>query len=496
MSNVPEIIAKINPRYSEKGKPKPVWQNRMTYDSPSSTLEPIYFWILDLVENFGYEVEKVTDNFSATPGSGYFAELGARATKMQEEGMKILGAVNTVIKSIVNIIYDLKDFEIRLKHYDNVKSKKKVEQEAGILALKQIWMDKADIARGRGSINMMTAELGFTTLRDAFMAAKSIEDIDKMDLNERVKRILKPRVAEFFEWLSRSEQELRKRYEIEKTYLKSQVESLKLYTRWAKPYLKAAEQLGMKEMASPHLVNIFNTMVLELALFCKQKVDVKEAAYNKELPLRFLNTKFKRDYYVCIYLDFTFRGMPQRVSQRGDYAFGGRADIDFNAFVLNDDELAKFKAELEKSDISDALKLVEAVTSESLGQLQEDLDKFLKEKEKPGEETAFRREVSEPRGSDEDINPFSALFSFAKKPKAAGEKKEQKNVDKKPQGGIGTGAGGEKIRKDNYAESVVRAYAEHGAMNAAYKIYELLKKSMNMAYFEDYEPGEKPKKEF
>jgi hypothetical protein len=484
MSSVQEIIAKINPRYSEEGKFKPSWQNHMTYDSPSTTLEPLYFWLLDKIKDFGYDIEKVVDNFSASPGSGYFAELGARATKMQEEGMKILGTVNTVIKSIVNIIYDLKDFEIRLKHYDNVKSKNKVEQEAGILALKQVWMDKVDIARGRGSINMMTAELGFTTLRDAFMAAKSLEDVDKMDLNERVKRILKPRVAEFFEWLSRSEQELRKRYEIEKTYLKSQVESLKLYTRWAKPYLKAAEQLGMKEMTSPHLVNIFNTMVLELALFCKQKVDVKEAAYNKELPLRFLNTKFKRDYYVCIYLDFTFRGMPQRVSQRGDYAFGGRADVDFNAFVLNDDELAKFKEELEKSDISDALRLVEAVTSESLGQLQEDLDRFLKEKEK-GEEKE--------KGS-EDTNPFSALFSFAKKPQA----KERKVEKTEKKGGIGTfGSDKEKeIRKDNYAESVVRAYTEHEAMNAAYKIYELLKKSMDMACFEGYEPGEKPKKEF
>ncbi len=144
---IPKIIAAINPRYMDtsdkqktrkvrellkKGrfqdavkeiKPEAVWKNHMTYDSPSTTLEPLYFWLLDKIKDFGYDIEKVVDNFSASPGSGYFAELGARATKMQEEGIKILGTVNTVIKSIVNIIYDLKDFEIRLKHYDNVKSK-------------------------------------------------------------------------------------------------------------------------------------------------------------------------------------------------------------------------------------------------------------------------------------------------------------------------------------------------------------------------------------
>lgn len=483
MPSVPEIIAKINPRYAEKaekGKPKPVWQNHLTYDSPATSLEPIYFWILDMIENFGYTAEKVVDNFTASPGSGYFAELGARATKMQEEGMKILGTVNTVIKSIINIIYDLKDFEIRLKHYDNAKSKNATEKEAGILALKQVWMDKVDIARGRGSINLMTAELGFTTLRDAFMVAKSAEDVDKMDLNERVKRILKPRVEEFFEWLKRSEQELRKRYEIEKTYLKSQVESLKLYTRWAKPYLKAAEQLGMKETTSPHLVNVFNTMVLELAIFCKKKIDIKDAAYNKELPLNFVNIKFKRDYYLCIYMDFTFRGMPQRVSQRGDYTFGGRADVDFMAFVLNDDELAKFQDELEKSDISDALKLVESVTSESLGQMQEDLEKFLKEKAK--QETA--EEMKE-----EDINPFSALFSFAKKKPETEESKAEEKLKKKKQPA-------EKIKKDNYAESVVRAYGEQQATSAAYKIYYLFKKAHDMATWEGYEPGTKPRRAF
>ena len=78
-------------------------------------------------------------------------------------------------------------------------------------------MDKVDIQRGQGSINALASgNLQFVTLRDAFMIVDSIKAVDDLDLNERVKRILKPRVQEFFEWRKRSEQELRKRFEVEK----------------------------------------------------------------------------------------------------------------------------------------------------------------------------------------------------------------------------------------------------------------------------------------
>ena len=66
-------------------------------------------------------------------------------------------------------------------------------------------MDNVDIKRGRGSINMMAQDLQFVTLRDAFMTVKTLKDVDKIDLNDRVKRILKPRLAEFLEWKTRSE---------------------------------------------------------------------------------------------------------------------------------------------------------------------------------------------------------------------------------------------------------------------------------------------------
>jgi len=439
--DVSDIIKKINPVYKE-----PIWEHSLVYDSSFEQLEPIYFWLLDFMSDLGFETEKIIDNFSASPGSGHFAELGTRATKMQEEGMKIMQTIGIMLKSLINLIYDMKEFEIRLKQYDLVKSKNPKDKESGILGLKQVWMDKVDMAqRGRGSINLMTQEIGFTTLRDAFMVAKSVDDIDRLDLNDRVKRVLKPRLAEFFEWKERSESELRKRFEIEKAWVKSQVAALKLYTRWAKPYLKAAEELMAKEkIREPALVKAFNTTLLELSLFGKSEIKIAKEVDAKNLPLAFRKLKLKRKYYACVFLDFRFRGIPTRTPQ-GHYAFGGRSDIVFKAFALNEDEIKVFEKEIEKQDFTDAFKLVEVMTEESLAEMLTDIEHFVgKEKSKE-------------------------------------EKKDKKETGKKEEPEIG------KIKRDSFEESVIRALTERTAADLCSKIYDTYKKAHGMASFEPQE---------
>src|SRR3989344_1124952 len=153
VENVSQIIEKISPYYKKKGSPES--EHVLGYDSISETLEPIYFFILDLMGNYGLSVEKFIDNFTSSPGSGHFGELGQRATIMQEQGSKTLATINTILRSILNLIYDLKDFNTRLKHYDELKSKDKNSKEASVLSLKQIWMDKVDISKGNSSIKAM-----------------------------------------------------------------------------------------------------------------------------------------------------------------------------------------------------------------------------------------------------------------------------------------------------------------------------------------------------
>lgn len=456
----------------KQAKPAPSAEHLLTYDSSTETLEPIYFWILDFMNGmFQGKTEKLVDNFASSPGSGHFSELQGKATAMQQQVYGVMERVNIVLKSILNLIYDLKEFQIRLSQYDEANSKEKERAESGILGLKQIWMDQVDIKRGIGSINAMSSgNLQFVTLRDAFMYATSVEEIDKMDLNERVKRVLKPRVQEFLDWRIRSERELKKRFEIEKTYLKSQVNALKLYSRWAKPYLKAAEQLRMSEKPDSALVSVFNTLILELSVMGTRKLDVLEqvSSDTKLLPENFKKIHKKlRAYNSVVIVDFKFRGIPNKVGQH--YSFGGRAEVRFKAYALNDDELKILRDKMEDSDIQDSLSLIQGMTDDSLAQIKGDIDEFLEEKPEKKE-----KEI------EEDTNPFSALFSFFKSEKK--EKKSEKKKDSDAERKKRLKEFEEKgIKPDSYAEKYVRNVAEAVAINNCYSIFDIYKKAHGMA---------------
>ena len=132
---------------------------KLVYDSIGEGIEPIYFWILDFMQDKkpgGIEMEEVIknkDEYEAAVGSGFFSDLGTKATRMQEQAMKMMGTINTVVRSIINLIYDLREFDIRLETYEDLRSNDPDIKEAAEIALRVIWMDQVDVKRGRGSIN-------------------------------------------------------------------------------------------------------------------------------------------------------------------------------------------------------------------------------------------------------------------------------------------------------------------------------------------------------
>jgi hypothetical protein len=352
---------------------KSLEEHKIVYDSSAETLEPIYFFILDLLNDMGLAPEKLVDNFTSTPGGTHFSEIGMKATRMQEETSKVMGTINAVLRSVLNLLYDLRDFETRLAQYTSLRSKDENEREAARLSLKQIWLDKVDIAKGNSSIKAMAlGQGGFQTLLDAFLVSKDEKDASKLDLNERVKRIVEARIYEFNKWIGDSEGELRKRFEIEKIYLKSQVSSLKLYSRWVKPYLVAASNLEMKQPGrDAGLVNMFNTVRMELTLLGKKEVKPLDAINSGDLPIELKKVNFKRKYYSCILVDFVFRAVPR---QGG--LFSGRTEVTFKAYSLNEDELKKFNKELDKSEIADVFRLIEGSTTESLDKISEEIARY------------------------------------------------------------------------------------------------------------------------
>ena len=455
----------------EDRKFHPVSSHTLGFDSQQNQLEPSYYWILDWINERGWKWEKLVDNFTASPGSGQFSEMSMKATKMQEEGMKILGGMNQVIKSVLNLVYDLKEFELRLAHYDDANSNDEKKKEEGTLALKQIWLDNVDLKKGRGAIHQMaTMEMGFSTLREAFMMANSVDDLKKMNkdeegglINDQVMRILIPRVSEFLKWVDYSERELRKRFSIERNYLRSQVETIKLYSGWMKPYLEAAEKLRQKGFdKDAALVNSFSTSMFHLEIFAQKDFGLSDASPHYEY-------KGKRGYKSVMVVDFEFRGhVSQRVTQKGDYGFGmgGRMLVHYKSYSLNDEEIAAAKALLEKSDRDSALTFSQDVASDALADLKEDLDYFTMNKDEK-EKVEFEKTTAEKKG--QDVNPFSALFGLGKKKPKKVEKGEKVLVAP------------EDIKRDTFIEKMMRG---EGAKNAAewlYLAYDIYKKAHKMA---------------
>lgn len=443
----------------------PLSSYKMTYDAQTNQLEPNYYWILDFMQDAGVDVEKIVDNFVASPGSGHFSEMGNKRSAMQQQVSKIGADIGVVTKSIIQLIYDLREFEIRLTNYADAKDKDKQKAEAALIGLKQIWLDSVDIKKGHGAIHQMAAQGGFTTVRDLFMMANSLEDIEKMSkedtMNDQVKRILLPRVAEFFKWVDFSEKELSKRFTVEKSYLKSQVKMLQLYTSWIKPYLKAAQELRQNGFdKDPALVNAFSTSMLEMTLFGKQKQK------QNKLPEPMQTYHLKRDYNACYVVSLNFRGPSAQRTQTGDYAYvrGGRLDMTFDCYALNEDEIKLVKKELEKQNLDEGLDFFSGETAVSLEALKDDLDHFMKEEETKKDE--------EKKKDEDDTNPFSALadiFSgwFKKSEKKSGKKVEINDA--------------KDIQKDNFVEKEMRNLAAKSAKGFLYGVYDIYKKAHGMA---------------
>ncbi|MCA9485424.1 MAG: hypothetical protein KC506_01110 [Nanoarchaeota archaeon] len=443
--------------FSLEGLKNPIEQHSLIYDSSSQNLEPVYFWLLDFMNGVYGKTTKLIDNFRSSAGSAHFAEMGGRVGTMQDRAMSMFQTSGVILKSILNLVYDLKEFGIRLEQYKRLKSDNKNERDAAKFSLKQIWMDRVDINRGNGSINVLAQQLDFVTLRDAFLKV-DLEKIDQVDLNERVKRILSQRLQEFSLWIAESERELKKRYEIEKTYLRSQVNSVRLYAKWAGPYLKAAQQLaqnGSDDDAA--LVNAFNTTLMELVVLAEGRYNPDDDVASGDLPKVFLKNKKLRKYVPIGVVEYKFRTIPDRTGQPGGgYTFRGKVDVLFTSFALNSDEIKKLKEEVAKDDFGDVWAMMEGMTTESLDQLRADLNNLL------GEEIIKEDKKKEEKKSN-DINPFSALFS------GIGDvfkRKEKKN--------------GDGIAKDSDYEKVLRSQAALAARLNCRKMFATYKKVHGM----------------
>jgi len=412
------------------------------YETFQSSLEPVYYWIYDALKGptFGLKydlVAKTRDEFAAAEASAFYGELGRRRTELEKRASELMGTINMVVKSILNLIYDLKEFELRLDEYKKLHSDEEAVSNGADYALKTIWLTEVDSKKGPGSINSLVQNLNYVMLRDAFfsihMPVGEADKVEKdvlnkiqkeLDVPDMIKRILQGRVKEYLKWRELSEKELDKRYKIERTYLKAQVNSLKLYTKWARPYMIATQKLLPAELAAEdmgELPTTFNTMLTFLDLFAKKKVKIAQKPGSSDVIKVEKYTKLKKvkdeekeeekdnDVYSVLEVKFVYRVLPGGQTQEGYRGHLGNVDVKIVGYEMQQKDLDN----LEIARQNEVISLVDEVTKDTLDALEDDIKRFLGDEDK-GEkkETKSRKHLG--RQIDDTINITKKHFGDIK----------------------------------------------------------------------------------
>ncbi|MAG38282.1 hypothetical protein CMI45_02765 [Candidatus Pacearchaeota archaeon] len=448
---------------SLQGIKNPIEKHTIDYDitgQPTQILEEHYFWILDYINAKYKRSFKLVDNFITSPGSSLFTDMLQKRSTAEQNASRLIGNLNEVTKSVLNLIYSLREFQTVLFLYDDYNSEDKAKKSGALLALKQRWLDKVDILRGGSSIKQLSItganQPNFVLLIDAFMKPETLEAADKLDLNDRLKRLVKQRLEEFYVWLNQSEGGLRGRYRVERNYLKSQMNVLRLYAHWLKPYLKESQRLEQSEdlASSSSFVNAFNTALFELTVVGEGAYDPKGDIASGELPEYFKKLKLQ-SYVPLVLVEFKYRATPESLGQHA--RFRGKAEISITSYALTSEEIELFKKQVEKDNLGDILGAISGASEDSLEQIKLDVDEILGEI-KPDLESFNPKKTSE-------ANPFTALFDFFKPMKKS---KDENQVG---------------LSEDSNEEQVLRSQSLLAARWESRILYDTFKKALDMPAF-------------
>jgi hypothetical protein len=304
---------------------------------------------------------KIDQALSASPTSAFYGDVANRKAYAKEQFDKSMGMINSIIQTVMKLIYSLREFDQILNIFKNLESSDEKESVSAELNLRRIFIDEVDIKKGRGSINNLTTAQGmeFVTLRDSFLVVKDLPSIDELNVNDRVKRILKDRFGEYLNWKEEYRKDMEGRRKLQKQYLKNQVESMKMQLDWARPYFTIMQQLNIGTgVADPDLLAGLDTSVI------KTKIrGVIGGEEDEKLATAFID------------VEFNFKTSPIQVrSERGQaYHHIFKTEITYTPYIMSNEDYAKIVQKETMRDINFLKELV----GESLESIKDDLEKYL-----------------------------------------------------------------------------------------------------------------------
>lgn len=417
--------------------PKSLKEVELTYQSFQSGVERWYFWLLDFVkENMGYEdIKKISEKFMASEGSTFWVTMEQRKATQQEKAAQYLGTVGGMIKSVFQIIRELRIMDERWDYY----TRSKKGDEAAEIALKALWVDMVEGGgKNINSVTGLSTQVGFVTLPDFFYSVhpKSSKDVsrevEKVDSNPKLKEVLKRKLFQYLTWKEHTEDEISKRRKFVLASLRQHFNTINLYVSWIKPFLRNVAKLQPAETGrTEELITAAEGAIIDLELFAVkwQKDDVwSKKPGDKKRKM----DKVNRWYQPVIQVLFHYRTVPEMMFQQ-EYQRApihvGKTIITFKCYVLTRDQIDEYQKKEDKETM-DVLTSMDA----SLDALRGDIDKYLKEADAT-EKTAVEKAEVKPTMLDSFlkflIEPLKGMFSIFLPKKKEGELDKAKAGKKK-----------------------------------------------------------------
>jgi len=428
--------------------PKPDFRLKLIYQTFQRSIEEIYFWMLmQVTEDWGlHEVVKIQDVFSASEQSSFWGASQQRLQIQQTQVSQYLGTVAQMIKSLFQIVREIKLIKERLIVYRQANDGDKAAE----VVLKGFWIDlKEGGSKNPTSVYGMATQVGFAILPDLFFSAPLIKDSTKVDayikklskeFNEQVCKVLGRKLKSYSVWRENTFKEHVTREGFTVKYLRQHYDSIQMYMGWIKPYLKNVKRLQMNQNKndSADLIGGFEGSVIEIEVLCHKKTT---------------NT-----HNTVMLMTFEYRTRPGMDYRTADYQHKGpshlgKCTIHLRAYAWKPEQIENYKRMREEESM-ELLSNMDESLNEAMKALGGDLRKYLKEAgedfpedkikaeedkkkaEKLKKQMKHQNSIAEPfievyKGFAEIFGTLAPLKTmFTKEETAADKWKEGKNITK------------------------------------------------------------------
>jgi len=366
--------------------PKPEHRYSLILETPHKSIEPVYFWCINLLKDLGCaDVLKVTDLFAAAEHSSFYGAGMQRLGMAQDKVQQFLAQIGQFVKKdLFQLVRDIRWIDERLEYHENARSKEIGITEPAEITLKGLWTDLVDgVVQGQrvsANVFQMAQQLQFTALPDFFFSLhpKTVKEIgleiEKLGLkNKPLTNVLKRKLEQYLVWKEYNYTELKQRKRFELSYLRQHYNIIKMYMTWLKPYLKHASRLetDVKSISSPELIASFEGSMVEIEVI------------GKILP------EGNKDTFTCLMLTFEYRTRPSlSFTQEGGYHRGpvhiGETKITWRSYSWTQQDIDKYLSFKEKEDIE-----VLSQIDESMHAIGDDLQRYLDEAKEIGSPRNF-----------------------------------------------------------------------------------------------------------